>query len=241
MINMLTYLSWIKFHIRMERSACYFFFFIYLAHRVKEHKQWGGRGRGRSRLPTEHEARHGGSIPGPWDHDLSWRQTLNPLSHPGAPCSFFLIAVWHSQGILARCPGNFYLELVLLSSLLITLPPGGVWQAAGPHLWSLHGFGGRWVWVHRCPVVSSGRPTAYSWHGQPAVCSDSSVHGPGPLIFSLILPLSFPSPPVWFLSPALLHTDPVNPCQVLRPKSPGRGVLFLSPLPSWRGAGLTST
>ena len=25
------------------------------------------------------------SIPGPQDHDLSWRQTLNWLSHPGAP------------------------------------------------------------------------------------------------------------------------------------------------------------
>ena len=24
-------------------------------------------------------------ILGPWDHDLSGRQTLNPLSHPGAP------------------------------------------------------------------------------------------------------------------------------------------------------------
>ena len=26
-----------------------------------------------------------GSIPGPWDHDLSQRQMLNQLSHPGAP------------------------------------------------------------------------------------------------------------------------------------------------------------
>ena len=25
------------------------------------------------------------SIPGPWDHDLSWRQTLNWLSHSGTP------------------------------------------------------------------------------------------------------------------------------------------------------------
>ena len=29
------------------------------------------------------------STPQPWDHDLSWRQTLNPLSHPGAPASFY--------------------------------------------------------------------------------------------------------------------------------------------------------
>ena len=26
-----------------------------------------------------------GLIPEPWDHDLSWRQTLNQLSHPGSP------------------------------------------------------------------------------------------------------------------------------------------------------------
>ena len=30
-----------------------------------------------------------GSIPGPWDHDLSQKQTLNPLIHPGAPEIFF--------------------------------------------------------------------------------------------------------------------------------------------------------
>jgi len=30
------------------------------------------------------------SVPGPWGHDLSWRQTLDQLSHPGAPIvSFF--------------------------------------------------------------------------------------------------------------------------------------------------------
>ena len=27
-------------------------------------------------------------IPGPWDHDLSRRQRLNPLNHPGAPGIF---------------------------------------------------------------------------------------------------------------------------------------------------------
>ena len=28
-------------------------------------------------------------IPGPWDHDLSRRQLLNQLSHPGAPIGVF--------------------------------------------------------------------------------------------------------------------------------------------------------
>ena len=31
-----------------------------------------------------------GSILGPWDHDLSWRKTLNQLSCPGAPSCRFL-------------------------------------------------------------------------------------------------------------------------------------------------------
>ena len=31
-----------------------------------------------------------GLIPGPWDHDLSWRQMLNQLSHPGIHVFLFL-------------------------------------------------------------------------------------------------------------------------------------------------------
>ena len=30
-----------------------------------------------------------GLIPGPWDHDLTWSQMLNWLSHPGTPFFFF--------------------------------------------------------------------------------------------------------------------------------------------------------
>ena len=50
-----------------------------------------------------------GSIPGPWDHDLSQRQWLNPLSHKGAPegsafsrtfpASNFLRRKWKTCGI----------------------------------------------------------------------------------------------------------------------------------------------
>ena len=32
----------------------------------------------------QHRARHGARSHKPWDHDLSWSQTLNRLSHPGA-------------------------------------------------------------------------------------------------------------------------------------------------------------
>ena len=54
----------------------------------------GDRGRRRSKLPTEEGAHWQGliqgCIPGPWDHDPSWRQTLNQLSHPGTPKREFL-------------------------------------------------------------------------------------------------------------------------------------------------------
>ena len=69
-----------------------FFFkisFIYL--REREHKP----GKGRSRLPSKRGGQHRaqshnpGIMTWPWDHDLSWRQMLNQLSHPGAPASFY--------------------------------------------------------------------------------------------------------------------------------------------------------
>ena len=36
-------------------------------------------------LHWQQRARYGALTHEPWDHDLSQRQTLNPLSHPGAP------------------------------------------------------------------------------------------------------------------------------------------------------------
>ena len=49
-----------------------------------------------------------GSIPGPWDHDLSWSRYFNRLSHPGTPLTtFFGIyekylntqqCLWHFRG-----------------------------------------------------------------------------------------------------------------------------------------------
>ena len=60
------------------------FFFFNLE---RKHKQ--GEGQREKQTP-----RWGGSpmrslIPGPWDHDLSGRQMLNWLSHPGAPSLLF--------------------------------------------------------------------------------------------------------------------------------------------------------
>ena len=54
---------------------------IYL--KESEWAQVGERGRRRREAasPLSREP----SIPGPWDHELSWRQRLNQLSHTGAP------------------------------------------------------------------------------------------------------------------------------------------------------------
>ena len=41
----------------------------------------------------------GGLIPGPWDHDLSWRQMLNPHSYPGAPQSVYFNCEFYPTGI----------------------------------------------------------------------------------------------------------------------------------------------
>ena len=47
---------------------------------------WGGwaEGEGEADSPLSRELMRG-LIPGSWDHDLSQRQMLNHLSHPGAP------------------------------------------------------------------------------------------------------------------------------------------------------------
>ena len=65
--------------------------------RVHALEQGRGRERGRCRIRSrlqapscQHRARRGARTHQPWDHDLSWSQMLNGLSHPGAPDSWFL-------------------------------------------------------------------------------------------------------------------------------------------------------
>ena len=66
----------------------------------RESKQGRGRERGRHRvwsrlqaLSCQHRAQEGARTHRLWDLDLSWRQMLNPLSHPGAPSLILLIEV----------------------------------------------------------------------------------------------------------------------------------------------------
>ena len=68
------------------------FLFIFESERETEHEQGRSRERGRHRIRSrlqapscQHRARCGARTHEPWDHDLSRSQTLNRLSHPGAP------------------------------------------------------------------------------------------------------------------------------------------------------------
>ena len=64
-----------------EQTSHNFFFFKDFVHLFDRAQAGGVAGRGRSREPDTTRD----SIPGPWDQDLSGRQTLNGLSHPGVP------------------------------------------------------------------------------------------------------------------------------------------------------------
>ena len=64
--------------------------FIYLRERQKVQERTnrrGGEGQKEREKPSPRWTGRPirGSTPGSWDHDLSWRQTLYWLSHPGAP------------------------------------------------------------------------------------------------------------------------------------------------------------
>ena len=68
--------------------------------RETEHEQGRGRERGRHRiwnglqaLSCQHRAWHRAWTHGPGDHDLSWSQMLNWLSHPGTP-DYFPFYCW---------------------------------------------------------------------------------------------------------------------------------------------------
>ena len=83
----------------MQPNCVFIFFFLrfYLFERGKGSVS-RGRGRERSRLPAQRGARIRGSILDwsidRWVYDPSQRQTLNQLSHPGAPACVFLLLVF---------------------------------------------------------------------------------------------------------------------------------------------------
>ena len=71
------------------------FFNVYFFLRERQHVNRGrGRQTGRQDLKRapcwQQRVWCGARTHKPWDHDLSWSQKLNQLSHPGAPLRFFV-------------------------------------------------------------------------------------------------------------------------------------------------------
>ena len=78
----------------VKSSIRNFFFKILFIHLTETEGSQVGREAGRERrkqAPHWAESLMWTSISGHWDHDLSPRQRLNPLSHPGTPRYLFLI------------------------------------------------------------------------------------------------------------------------------------------------------
>ena len=81
-----------------EWWECIFFYFfkrifnLFIWDRERENAQAGERGRGKKekQTPSWAGSQTQGSIPGPLDHDLSWRQMCNYLSHASALGNEFL-------------------------------------------------------------------------------------------------------------------------------------------------------
>ena len=59
--------------------------FIYLFERDSEREYERGEGQREKQTPYRVGSLMQDSIPGLWDHDLSWSQLLNQMSHPGTP------------------------------------------------------------------------------------------------------------------------------------------------------------
>ena len=91
------------------------FFNVCLFLRERE-SRGGGRHRLRSRLQAlscQYRAWCGIWTHEPWDHDLSWSQMLNWLSHPGAPYGLFLNKAFspsfpHTWKLFHLSPAFFY-------------------------------------------------------------------------------------------------------------------------------------
>ena len=77
--------------INMQKSLFFKKDFVYLLReREKGREQertsmWGQREREKQTPHLAESMTPQGSIPGPWDHDLCWRQMPNRLNHPSAP------------------------------------------------------------------------------------------------------------------------------------------------------------
>ena len=80
--------------------ALLFFFKMFESERVYARVHDGGRGRRRSKPPPLSGEPALGLTPGLWDHDLSRRQVLTRLSHPGTRELSLRSCVWKTPANL---------------------------------------------------------------------------------------------------------------------------------------------
>ena len=110
----------------------YFLMFIYFWE-TERVCVWAGEGQsetGRQRirvslqdLSCQHSPQHRAQTHKLWDHDLSWSQTLNRVSHPGAPMRFFSNNNWYVS-TFTHFLGYCFLELCMLSDSRPVCLPG---------------------------------------------------------------------------------------------------------------------
>ena len=115
-------------------------FFLVLRERERERMSGGGAERGRHRIQSrlqaprcQHRAQHRAWPHEPWDHDLSWSQPLNQLSHPltpakntikqpfSPPSPFFLLYDYYIyvSPFLESILCHFYTYVKVYSNLLL--------------------------------------------------------------------------------------------------------------------------
>ena len=115
----------------------FFNVYLFLRQRETEHEWRRVREKGRHRiwnrlqaLSCQHRARCRARTHGPWDHDLSRSQTLNRLSHPGAPLINFNMINKQCLAILvhdAKCQMTTSEPMVLLSLALCLSLTAQLW------------------------------------------------------------------------------------------------------------------
>ena len=90
---------------------------------MREHK-WAGGGHREMEKQAPHWAGSTtqGSIPGPWDQDLSRRQTLNQVNHPGAPRVCLLNTIREPATWFGVNTSTELVPLALVPQLLVYFP-----------------------------------------------------------------------------------------------------------------------
>jgi len=113
------------------RTQSFFFSKIFFE---KEWERQSMRGKGeKQQTPHWARSRMRDLIPGPWDHDLSRRQTLNQLSHPGAPHILLVNHVLKNVDINHVIVTKYFSWAYIISwRYLMELKESGLWGLTEP-------------------------------------------------------------------------------------------------------------